>query len=378
MKRAIVVVATASVVCPSGWAQLCESKPVTVKGSVTQSGDIASVFADPGAATQINATSDGGKAIVRVASSIESLPVGENCPLIPDMFVSKGWDMTLSAPLGDDNDARDFATLDGLEDDLALEVGFSRGWTFGFGSPQDILPALQKGLEVAHAACLQKQPTTAGLDCTKPGINDVDSNGNSKADAFVAAHAREYFAEQLTSNARTFWLRGSAKLGYESFDYIDASDLSAESSEEIEYSFGVSATYVTFERNLALTAGVAFESAFDEEDEAIVCIGAMMVGDAPNCASGRPGMPNREDSWKAHLEYRYLSQGFGFGGRNIGFAPRITRDFEKDITGINVPIFLVAPGDSGVTTGLNLGWRDDTDAVTAGLFVGGKFSLLGD
>jgi hypothetical protein len=53
----------------------------------------------------------------------------------------------------------------------------------------------------------------------------------------------------------------------------------------------------------------------------------------------------------------------------------MTFDFKSDVFGIDVPLFLVRNKEKQLSGGIRLGWRDDTDAFSAGVFVGKAFKL---
>jgi hypothetical protein len=60
----------------------------------------------------------------------------------------------------------------------------------------------------------------------------------------------------------------------------------------------------------------------------------------------------------------------------VAAALTATYDFEKNTTGIELPIYFVANDKGALAGGIRFGWRDDTDDVTVGLFVGKAFSVL--
>jgi hypothetical protein len=59
----------------------------------------------------------------------------------------------------------------------------------------------------------------------------------------------------------------------------------------------------------------------------------------------------------------------------IAISPSVQRDFEKDITAVDVPLYFLKTGSS-LTGGVRFGWRSDTKEVAAVVFVGTAIGLL--
>jgi hypothetical protein len=69
--------------------------------------------------------------------------------------------------------------------------------------------------------------------------------------------------------------------------------------------------------------------------------------------------------------------------QSFAIAPRVSYEFEKGVFGFDLPIYLLQgkENDSGLRDligGIRLGWRDDTDELIAGIFVGKPFKLAND
>ena len=346
-------------------AQYCTDAKVSE--SVLQKGSLTSSFANENGGVEFDVSSEGSVATAKVFNSLSSK--ANDCKN-PDYFESRNLSLSVSSPLGDGNTSRTLATLDGVSTGPSVTVEFGIGRTFDFTNPGEIVQKQREGIEIAHTMCLEKKRSQPALTCKKPDINKDDPQ------SYIASHAPSFYSKSLTSKAKTFWVRSEATLGYDNLNYLDVSDLSSQNTDVFQYNLGLSATYVSFERNGALTGGIEYQSSFDEADEAIICLPNSDMTDPVNCASGRPEEPTRDTKWIGSLEYRYLLNEFDIAGRNLGFAPRLTYDFEDNTTGVSLPIFLSPKDSSDVSTGLNLGWRDDTDDLTVGIFIGGAFNLI--
>lgn len=348
----------------SAHAQFCND--VKIADSVLQEGSITSSFAKDSGGAELDVSSEGSIATVKLFNNTSSEP--DNCEN-PNHFNSKSWSVSIASPLGEGDTARTLATLDDVSTGPSLTFDFGIGRTFGFDAPKNIVKNQLSGIEIAHAECLKKREQDLSITCKKPSIND-------DPEAYIAKYAPFFYSQSLTSKAKTFWVKGEATVGYDDITYLDITDLSSNTRDAFEYKVGISATYVSLERNGALTGKIEYQSSFDEADEAIICLPNTTMTDSSNCASGRPEEPERTENWLGSIEYRYLLREAFIAGRSLGVAPRVTYDFDDNTTGLSLPIFLTSTDSSGLTTGLNLGWRDDTDDFTAGIFIGGSFNLF--
>ncbi|MFN0023748.1 MAG: hypothetical protein ACKVS5_07600 [Parvularculaceae bacterium] len=144
------------------------------------------------------------------------------------------------------------------------------------------------------------------------------------------------------------------------------------SDDGIQYGAGFSAAFNDFRNEVAYSLGARFESALEEAERAIICLPAV-PGVAPTCVSGSPAAPARKESVIAYAELR---KAFSIGEFDFGVAPRVTRNFKTDATGVSVPVYYVPGAGGGLTGGVAVGWRDDTKDVTVGIFIGGSFDLF--
>lgn len=167
-------------------------------------------------------------------------------------------------------------------------------------------------------------------------------------------------SEEVLDTSRYFF-GGSATIGREDFDYVDFDAF--DDASENEEPWSVTAFFGGDVGSWTITAEVKLEESFEDQDSITRCRSIMDSMDL-DCMTGSPGPPTEKDSRQASVEFRKLLPG------GIGLAPTITRDFEKDVTAVNVPVFLWQDPSSGqLTGGIRAGWRDDTDNFEVGLFI---------
>lgn len=87
------------------------------------------------------------------------------------------------------------------------------------------------------------------------------------------------------------------------------------------------------------------------------------------CQSSIIGAPQRKTLKVGSVELRK------FFASPIAVTPSIQRDFENDVTAIDVPLYFLR-SDLKLTGGVRFGWRSDTEDVTVLVFVGTAIQLL--
>lgn len=334
-----------------------------------------------GPSAQLSFTTEGSSASFKLASGGD----GADCEINTNDVAScrtANWDLTFAAPFDSKSDALlDLATLDGLASGVNATFKYSFGRTGGVDVRASLSENARKGFLLANAR----------RACAKDADRKPEEKAKCRRTTLLTAHSRDgkfpeeadhlisaYFPDALQGrdtvfkSAYSYFVNFEGKVNYEDFDFIDPTDLSSESTEKFEYSAGISATYVTLgERQLGFTTGVKFQSDFKQADEGINCLNDM--GEI-SCVSGRPLAPERKESLLGFSEFRYIFDDVpGFG--KMGIAPRLTHDFDEDVTGINLPVFL-ASGEGNLSSGFQVGWRSDTDEIVAGFFIGTQLNLF--
>jgi hypothetical protein len=88
------------------------------------------------------------------------------------------------------------------------------------------------------------------------------------------------------------------------------------------------------------------------------------------CAPAVIGAPREMKFSVGGIELRKF-----FSDLPVAIAPSVQRDFENDVTGVDVPIYFLK-ATTGLIGGVRFNWRSDTEAVTAVMFVGTAIGIL--
>jgi hypothetical protein len=170
-----------------------------------------------------------------------------------------------------------------------------------------------------------------------------------------------------------FAIEGSA--GYKSFDFFDAA---AEKQSERKKMWSAGSALAARWERTEKTGGLLVlkytrESAYEDDSSSVGLVCTALSATTQHCEDGFLSPPPRAETDRASISLRWIGSAFGIDSS-------VTRDFDRHITGVELPLYLVRErlqgGELGdLKGGLTLGWRSDTDEITVGLFVGANLSL---
>lgn len=346
------------------WALLCVPTMGLAQGLAGQISSLSSgsPLTTPGTLTksaQLQAIKGSSSASIKL-SKIQSFSKRD------DKAVFDTWSITASAPLSKSGDDTTIANLDGLTNSASLELGFSQFRAPGvkrsaaevFGKVSELDVVCRRVFEARKL----KENTPVPDKLEGCDANLVYTHGDSDdIHAFDSA-----FWNLDKSRARWLW-GGTAKLGYQDYEYLTTDSTTKQKRNETPWSVGAWGAVQPGDVPWLLLANVQYQRAFKDGDNAVVC----PVPTPPNptvCAAGALNAPKSITKKLLTLELR------GRPG-DFGFALSVTRDFEAKVTGVDIPLYLVADKDGKLTAGLKAGWRSDTKKAGVGIFVGVPFGL---
>lgn len=119
--------------------------------------------------------------------------------------------------------------------------------------------------------------------------------------------------------------------------------------------------------NRLFLAKFQFAKKYKDRDATTVCLSL-----SAQCATGSFGEPKKILARTLGIEYRYSQT-------NVAIAPSLNYDWVGKVAGFDFPIYVIptAKGTkpSGLTGGIDLGYRSDTHASFA-IFIGSSFDLF--
>lgn len=192
----------------------------------------------------------------------------------------------------------------------------------------------------------------------------------------VQTYAEEYYDEfesLFFDQQRNRYLWGlSGRIGYENFEFLEEN--STDKSDKSKTPWSISGHFGLFPASslTLITVGLEYQNAFKNADERTICAAPDANG-LQQCQTAPFGEPVDNDKFLLSLEGRRIFQ-------NLPYKPaaslKLTYDFEDDTFGADLPIYLLRDAKSNLNGGVRFGWRDDTDDLIVGVFVGSTFSLF--
>jgi len=163
-------------------------------------------------------------------------------------------------------------------------------------------------------------------------------------------------------------LSAHAVVGQESFDFVDPTTLEQASASEINHALVASAG-VLLEPIGYVGVNYRFERSHTASPETTLCIPLGGTG-AMTCNDVHLGAPTETTHNRIQFELRKFATSW------LAVNPKFTYDANDSVAAVEAPIYFLTDKDRGFTGGVNVGWRSDTDEVTATLFVGAAFTLF--
>lgn len=248
------------------------------------------------------------------------------------------------------------ATLDGLSDSTTLELNA----TWVLWDPAAYAPAMR-------AAWGDAPPDMAVL-AAKPKLRRSDARTAAR---WVESYDRAYDAAMRALQGRhPIYLNVNASASRNDFAFVDSSTLRGRSQSRTDRTFGASIGTMMKGKYYA-ELSYSDSSEFSAGRTATLCDPFGNTG-VVECRKLVVEPPQEGDSANATFELRRLFR------TSLGFAARVSRDFEANVTEVDVPIyFLQKMGDSmmELNGGIGVSWRSDTEDYSVRVFVGPALRL---
>jgi hypothetical protein len=262
------------------------------------------------------------------------------------------WKVTASAPLNEDADFSDIATLDSLANGFKFEIGLS-------GFKKKLVARPGDALNAAHQAAI--------LKCKRQRPVDIADCAEIPKDTAVIR--RFVDVDSQPHRGTTKWGANIA-IGYNEFDYRDRNSLAELSQDKVGYAAEAYIAHLFPSGETSISGHVAYELGYEAGKKQILC--PFNVGPGPvQCFNDPASPPKKDKSLLIKFDLRhYIGQALG---TSFAIAPLVTYDTSDDVVGVDVPLYVVSDGDFGLTGGIRAGWRSDTKDVVVGFFVGKAF-----
>jgi hypothetical protein len=298
--------------------------------------------------------------------------------------------MIVSTPFDGKNDAAP-TTLDGLANGTKLTLRWGQ---FGGSARLDIAADAERIFEEAQAICRgkagdhfirssadlgpnpdpeQRTAVEKARDDEIKECNNPENGSESLIVTHLSGKLGAYHEAQLPGDSFDWGFETA--VGYKKFDYVDPTTLAAHDARKAQFSAKGYYTRYLRGSSTAISASVGYERAYKAADEEILCPAG--IGTTPvTCTSASPAAPTLDEGVLVALGLRHRFRRGDGTIAPIAIAPQVTWDALDNVVGVDVPLYFLSDGDSGLKGGVRVGWRSDTKKVSFGVFIGSGFNLL--
>lgn len=296
------------------------------------------------------------------SASEAAIELGFSCPGQPGRFRTT---LKLSGPVNKQEDRTELATLDGLAGRTKLTLGV----TYLSRTEKEVVTTVTTNIQNAidapgflkkiEAACLADNP--GNPDCGSTTTNDLSPG------------ARRRFLKGMGATGGSFFFASEATYSApETFKFVVPATLERKKEQHDGFSGRASFGWLPIVSPLPYV-GLTFtyEDIFVPASPQQVCEPLNSIG-ALRCSNLALAPPTESKSSLLQLELRrYLPQA------TAALGLRVTRDIENDVTGIELPFWVVRDASGMLNGGIAAGWRSDTETWTLSAFVGSPFGSKG-
>ncbi len=333
--------------------------------------------AGPGTLDSPVSTSSGVELTAGQGSSDASIKASFLLP--PSANAIRSLSLTASAPLSKGDEPTDLATLDRLANSSSLELKYTSTSMTGQLKPTDAdrKQVCDKVADFYPMAGLKEVDFTGG-DCDGAHIDNLigiikERRGRGFLDQDIAPSIkalrdlkRQQRNLEFDENSTVLMGGFNVRAGYESFDYFEPTTLAPRSSDETSWSAGAFFAFQPGRMPALFTFSYEHQDGYEAAKKVVAC----PAGPGPViCVNGSVGAPKATRSELLSFEARVKPTA------RFGFAVTATYDVEAETFGVDVPLYLVSDDKGGLSGGIRLGWTDESDNVTAAVFVSKAFNL---
>jgi len=277
--------------------------------------------------------------------------------------------LSLKGPIGSGATEADLLDLDGLSNFVTAGFSLTHNWWPFPSDEKTRMEIIGKQVELCREYAEANGST---FDPMQESCNE----GYFKLDQRRGGELRDRFELVTWGNRPIYFFGGEASYGQAVFEFVDPGSLEEAVTTEYGNSISLYAGLLKFRpskqgrsrSDTLVFAGYRREETYSAGAKTDLCT-PLGDADALRCDSVTLGAPTEKIRDLAFVELRRFFPG------PVGVSPRLTYDFEDDVTGVELPVYLVTDAAGGLTGGLRGSWRSDTEEIKLAVFVGKKFDF---
>lgn len=252
----------------------------------------------------------------------------------------------------------------------------------GIQNTRNIESTTKEG-KLSHTRWKIKASGPVNKSADKTDLATLDGLVNSFKLGAEFSYLRQLMKDFDTSPMLDLGISGS--VGYETFKYLNPDGGEDLQDEKVPWEGGAHIALnpggIPILQRLRVVCGYKYQEAYKAAGEVIRCESPDTSG-FQICKKGAKACPKDDNKSLGYIQLKVLVP-IGWKWLNlllpgsIALAPKYTHDFETETNGVDVPFYFLVDDKSNLTGGCRVGWRDDTEDVTVGVFVGTAFDIWG-
>lgn len=248
------------------------------------------------------------------------------------------------------------ANKDAVRPKIVLELGECTAEAVAIRGANYVAMANAKEAEVLKAACEDRNAAPVeGLlaSCTYGALIGAGLESRAVAAAGIGTH-----------KILNLFVTGRS----DDFEFVELPSFEKQKQTKRSLAIGGSLGLVTRD-DVYLGVGFRSERTFKAGNAAQYCV-PVAAADAERCEEFVVGAPTSQSAEIFHAEARYYPAAW------LGLIPRISYESKAKVTGYQLRAFFLGEKEKGLSGGVDFGYRSDTKALTARVFIGAAFELI--
>jgi len=293
-------------------------------------------------------------------SSLAAIEIGFASRENPDRLRAT---LKLAGPVSQDSDRSDLATLKGLADQTSVTLGLR-----SLGKTRE---EIRKEVADKLQAAIDKDPLAfrntleSAWQAEHPGVavpSDLSTDD-------LSPRARRNFLRGIGATGGSFFFSSEATYAVpKTFSFVIPQTLARRQEQHEGYSGTVSTGWLPVVSPLPYVGlSFTYEDSFESQGKQQICEPFGPVGSL-RCQNLTLGAPKQVQKQLLQLETRRY-----FPRALSAIGLRITQDFKNDVTGVELPVWVIRDRSGMLNGGVAVGWRSDSEEWTFSAFVGSPF-----
>jgi hypothetical protein len=272
-----------------------------------------------------------------------------------------------------ENKSGQFVTSSGLADDTSVEIALTRRFWEGVNN----LPSLERRSEIIETGLIRCESIAERLKDKEKEKACRAGNLDQNARIHLTAVELKELLGTSRRDSRLFLYGISGTLGINSFEYRDVTTFEKQDSDKTSYNVSAFFGYAPKNQPLYYGAGIQHKLSYKNQDNQTLCQDPTVTPLECFTSPFSPPKKNKDFSVFALVRGQTSVPAFGSINWPIGAELKLAYDFEDDVFGVSLPVYLASDSKGNLQSGVRLDWEDKDDRdIVFGVFVSSKFGIF--